>query len=214
MRILKARYGSGEEFLGSYDTSFAHGGVFIPTRLAVEVGEPVVVGVQIGRRTNPLLVRGAVVWRRRGKHSEKIRAGLGVEFLASERKKRDFLLGVARGTIIELPRRYARLPIEMPVRWRRSGDLEGTAGWLRDIGKGGAFLAAAAAGTERGAEVIVELGAPGAEQPIPVTARVAWVGSAADEPGFGVAWRARDAGGNRRIRELVRRIETATAAAC
>ena len=45
------------------------------------------------------------------------------------------------------------------------------------------------------------------------TARVAWTAGAGAEQGFGVEWRARDAGGGKRIRELVRRLtETAGSA--
>ena len=44
------------------------------------------------------------------------------------------------------------------------------------------------------------------------TARVAWTAAQGPEAGFGVEWRARDAGGGKRIRELVRRL-TSTAGA-
>jgi hypothetical protein len=36
--------------------------------------------------------------------------------------------------------------------------------------------------------------------------RVAWTGRAGEENVFGIEWRARDAGGGRRIKELVRRL--------
>ena len=42
---------------------------------------------------------------------------------------------------------------------------------------------------------------------MPLSARVAWKGHPGGENGFGVEWKARDAGGTRRIKELVRRIE-------
>jgi hypothetical protein len=42
---------------------------------------------------------------------------------------------------------------------------------------------------------------------MPLQARVAWKGHPGGEHGFGVEWKARDAGGTRRIKELVRRIE-------
>src|SRR5262245_58773053 len=109
MKILKARYSAGEDFLRAYETNFALGGLFIPTRRTIPVGEPVVVSVQIGRRTSPLHMRGIVVWLRRGRHSEKVRAGMAVEFVAGERKRRDFLLSLARGQVAQLPRRHTRL---------------------------------------------------------------------------------------------------------
>ena len=42
---------------------------------------------------------------------------------------------------------------------------------------------------------------------MPLSARVGWKGHPGGEHGFGVEWKARDAGGTRRIKELVRRIE-------
>jgi hypothetical protein len=48
---------------------------------------------------------------------------------------------------------------------------------------------------------------PGAEVAMPLSARVCWKGHPGGQNGFGVEWKARDAGGNRRIKELVRRIE-------
>ncbi len=48
---------------------------------------------------------------------------------------------------------------------------------------------------------------PGAEVAMPLSARVCWKGHTGGENGFGVEWKSRDAGGNRRIKELVRRIE-------
>jgi hypothetical protein len=36
--------------------------------------------------------------------------------------------------------------------------------------------------------------------------RVAWTGKSGSENVFGIEWRARDAGGGRRIKELVRRL--------
>ena len=42
---------------------------------------------------------------------------------------------------------------------------------------------------------------------MPLSARVCWKGHTGGQNGFGVEWKSRDAGGNRRIKELVRRIE-------
>jgi hypothetical protein len=41
--------------------------------------------------------------------------------------------------------------------------------------------------------------------------RIAWTARGGHAPGFGFEWRARDAGGGRRIRELVRRLTHANA---
>jgi hypothetical protein len=56
---------------------------------------------------------------------------------------------------------------------------------------------------------VLKVSPPGAEIAMPLSARVCWRGheGTANGNGFGVEWKARDAGGNRRIKELVRRIE-------
>jgi len=56
-------------------------------------------------------------------------------------------------------------------------------------------------------QVKIECATPGAEVAMPLSARVCWKGHPGGQNGFGVEWKARDAGGNRRIKELVRRIE-------
>ena len=58
---------------------------------------------------------------------------------------------------------------------------------------------------------MLKVSPPGAEVAMPLSARVAWKGHPGGEHGFGVEWKARDAGGTRRIKELVRRIEAPAA---
>ena len=81
---------------------------------------------------------------------------------------------------------------------------------LRDIGRGGAFVRTAEP-LPIAADVVLKVSPPGAEVAMPLSARVAWKGGLAGEAGFGVEWKARDAGGTRRIKELVRRIEAFSA---
>src|SRR5437867_3694203 len=112
MRILRARYRSGDEFLRHYQPSLAGGGIFFPTRQSIPLTEPVLVEVYFPELANKQMVRGFVAWRRAGKHRTKLRAGLGIEFHAAEVKRRDFLLAVARGEIVDMvTRRHRRLPV-------------------------------------------------------------------------------------------------------
>jgi Tfp pilus assembly protein PilZ len=156
-----------------------------------------------------MLLRGLVVWRRPGKHSTKTKAGIGIEFLPTEAQTREYLLSVARGDAAEqVSRRHQRLPVELPVTWQVPGALQDNSGTLLDIGRGGAFVRT----TEPlppDIDVVLKVSPPGAEIAMPLSARVAWRGAVggANGNGFGVEWKARDAGGNRRIKELVRRIE-------
>ena len=208
MTILKTLCRTAAEFSERYLSDLAGGGLFIPTRSHLAVGDPVVVSVRIGRRADPVLLRGNVAWRRPGKHSTKTKAGIGVEFHPLEAQARDYLLSLASGEAeASSARRHQRLPIDLPMLWQVSGSLEERPGVLRDIGRGGAFIRTDEP-IDKG-EVVLKVAPPGAEVAMPVSARVAWV-APGDDAGFGVSWRARDAGGGRRIKELVRRMERLT----
>jgi Tfp pilus assembly protein PilZ len=208
MTILKAHFANGAAFLEDSLPLLPNGGIFFPTRRPLAIGELVVVSIRLGKRRSPMLLRGHVVWRRPGKHRTKTKAGIGIEFLPGESQTRDYLLAVARGDSAEMiARRHQRLPVELPVTWQVPGALRDNSGVLRDIGRGGAFVR-----TEQmlpaDTDVVLKVSPPGAEIAMPLSARVAWKGKPGGERGFGVEWRARDAGGNRRIKELVRRIES------
>ena len=204
---------SRQEFITGYDATLSHGGVFCPTRRKATKGAPATVKVNLGRRQPPLLIAGRVVWRRPGRHLQKIRAGICVEFLPGEKAKVDYLLDLAKaGDTVRSRRRHERLPVEVPVNWHLPGAAAPARGMLRDIGRGGAFVKSAAP-APNDAEVVLELSPPGAQVAMEFTARVAWTAGQGSEQGFGVEWRARDAGGGKRIRELVRRLtETAGSA--
>ena len=82
---------------------------------------------------------------------------------------------------------------------------------LDDIGPGGAFIRT----TERppeGTPVVLEIVPPGAQAPLAIEGRVAWAKAKVGTEGLGVEFRCRDAGGKRRLRELIRRIESTVAA--
>jgi Tfp pilus assembly protein PilZ len=196
-----------QEFVAGYEDSAAGGGaVFCPTRRKANKGSLVNVRVNLGRRQPPLLIAGRVLWRRPGRHLQKIRAGICVEFLAAERPKVEYLLDLAKaGTGVRSRRRHERLPVEVPVSWHQQGAHAPARGILRDIGRGGAFIRTSSV-ARNDAEVVLELSPPGAQVAMAFTARVAWIVPQGSDAGFGVEWRARDAGGGKRIRELVRRL--------
>jgi Tfp pilus assembly protein PilZ len=208
MNIVKAHFRSMAGFLDSYLPDPPTGGLFIPTRKAVTIGDSVVVSIRLGSRGSTVLMRGTFAWRRPGKHRTKIKAGIGIRFLPSEEQTRDYLLSVARGDqSLMSARRHQRLPLDFPVLWHIPGARQENRGVLRDIGRGGAFVV-----TEQSldgeTDVVLKMAPPGAEVAMPVAARIAWVAPGRPgEAGFGVAWKARDAGGSRRIKELVRRME-------
>ena len=197
---------NAREFRAVYQPSGGNGGVFCPTRSKLQAGDPVAVKVRLGRRQPPMMLYGRVAWRRPGRHLLKIRAGIGVEFLPGENVKCDYLLEMANlGASVHSRRRHERVLVDLPITWRPLGSTEDLHGKLRDIGRGGAFVLSPASVPDE-AQVVIELAPPGAEVPMAFIGRVAWTGKTGDENVFGIEWRARDAGGGRRIKELVRRL--------
>ena len=207
MRILRARYRSGEEFLRHYQPSLAGGGVFFPTREAIPLGTPVIVEFRFPGLCNKQLLRGFVAWRRAGKHRTKLRAGLGIEFLNTEAKRRDFVIAVAKGEIVEMiTRRHRRLPVTLVANWRVICDRDTHHSHVEDIGPGGAFLRTTDF-LPPGTEIVLDVTPPGSLRPLEIAAKVCWTRHTEGEEGIGVEFKARDAGGTRRLKELVRRLE-------
>jgi Tfp pilus assembly protein PilZ len=207
MRLLLARFRGRTELDSRYLHNRPNGGLFIPTRRVIEPGEPVLVDVRLAELRDHLLLRGVVTQRQRGRRTDSVRAGLFVEFLASEAGKRDHLLAILRGAdSLPAVRRHRRLPIELRVDWRVPHQAERHISLVDDIGIGGAFLRTRelpAAGTP----VVIELRPPGANTAQAIEGRVAWRSERPGHEGVGVEFRCRDIGGMRRLRELVRRIE-------
>jgi uncharacterized protein (TIGR02266 family) len=207
MRILRARYQSGEDFLRHYQPSFPGGGIFFPTREAHPPGEQVIVEIRFPGLANKQMIRGAVAWRRAGKHRTKLRAGLGIEFHAAEAKRRDFLIAVAKGEIVEMvTRRHRRLPVQLTASWHVVFDRARHVSHVEDIGPGGAFLRTTQF-FPPGTEVVLDVTPPGSLRPLEIAGRVAWTRHTIGEEGIGIEFRTRDAGGTRRLKELVRRLE-------
>ena len=208
VRLLRARYGSAKEFLSCYLSTPSAGGMFYPTREALRVGEEMAVEVRFPGLTTKTVLRGRVAWRRRGRHRSKLRAGVAIEFLADEARKREFVLRVAQGDRVPTPkRRYRRVPAEIGVTWRKKDDPHTVPGVLDNIGLGGANLRTVAAATA-GEDIILALSSPGAACPVEVEGKVAWcVAGAPGSVSIGVQFKARDLGGVRRLKEVVRRVE-------
>lgn len=201
---------SRQEFFDSFEMTQDGGLVFCPTRRKLPPGFPVKVMVRLGRRRPPLQLDGAVSWRRPGKHADKVRAGVGVQFAESERPKLDFVHEAAPvGDSVKSRRRHERVRLALPVSWWFEGEQEPRSGTLRDIGQGGAFVEATQLSGREG-EIVLELAPPGAGRAMSFSGRVAWTGRLGEETGFGLEWRARDAGGGRRIKELVRRLTSSS----
>lgn len=213
VRLLRARYGSGKEFLSHYLATPSQGGMFFPTREALPVGQEMAVEVRFPGLSAKTVLRGRVAWRRRGRHRSKLRAGVAIEFLAEEARKREFLLRVAQGDRVQMPkRRHRRVPAEIGVSWRKKDEPRTVQGTLHNIGLGGAYLRTVEA-VPPGLDVILAFCPPGAACAVEIEGRVAWcVATAPASVAIGVQFKARDVGGVRRLKELVRRVEAGAAA--
>lgn len=211
MLVIKAKYATAGALLEAYQHQFLHGGLFVPTRLDPPLGSRVLLDVRLPEIRGNMMLRGSLAWRRPARQGSRLRGGIGVEFLPSEARRRDYLLGVARGEIVDISqRRYRRLPVSLPVDWRaKDGSTNRLTSQLEDIGERGAFIRSSEF-LPLGSDVIVEITPPGGEVPMAIQGRVAWTHHSPGEEGFGVNFRCRDAGGARRLRELVRRIEVST----
>ncbi len=211
MRILVARFKSGEQFLEHYLSDFDHGGLFYPSRTPLPEGESVIVDVRMPALRDYVLLRGSISWHRRGKRADKVRAGLGIAFAEADRSKRDYLRSVAGGrSDTSAQRRHRRLPTEFEVNWRIPNDTESRPSVADDISPGGMFIRTREL-PPMGASILLQLVHPGATTAQTIEGRVAWQNASPGAEGVGVEFRCRDIGGMRRLRELVKRLERAEA---
>lgn len=210
VKLITTRFRNGAEFLVRYEHSLKNGGVFIPTRNPLMSGESVILDIRMRELHDSLMVRGRVVWSRRSRRGSGQPAGMAVEFLPTEAKKRDYLLGLARGRDRQQRggRRHKRLPLGADGGWRVLSEGENHSCVVGDIGSGGAFLH-----TERivpaGTPVVVEVFMPNNTSSQSIEGRVAWARDTPGDRGIGVEFRCRDMAGRRRLRELVRRLQNA-----
>ncbi len=203
MKILKARFKTNEAFLDAFDHDLDHGGLFCPTTSALEEEEPVVVELHFPALPNKTLLRGNVVWWRSALPRLRVRAGALIALQEGERDTTSFILELAQGSQAPaaVKRKHPRIPVSVPIKWRRVNQTRNRDGRLRDISIGGALLL-----TDRelakDEEIIVELISPGGARAMDISARVTHHG----EEGVGIRFIYRDGGGSRRLREVVRRL--------
>jgi Tfp pilus assembly protein PilZ len=205
MQILKARYRTRNEFMEAYSNELPHGGLFVATTTPLKAGSAVVIELNCDGLPNKVLIRATVHSWRPALPRLRVRAGAVLAFDARERDKREFVLGTLQGSIKDPPRRrHTRLPVTVPVRYRRLDTSELRDGNLIEVSIGGALLHAdgpPAVGTE----LVLSLMPPGGAAPMEIEGKVSYV----SPDGAGIKFSFRDGGGSRRLRELIRRIRSA-----
>jgi uncharacterized protein (TIGR02266 family) len=175
----------------------------VETDADLPLGEPVQLEIRFEPGPKrPFHARARVAWRRlRGKGN--LRAGVGLEFLPTEREARDALLTFARGGEMPTPDRgYERIPAELKVLVRTSqGSRPERSG---DISEGGVFIRTpetVPVGQPLEMTIRPRFGLRG----IPVTGRVIWHRGGA-EGGMGVQFLFASEDQKHRVERLVARL--------
>jgi len=209
MLVRLVNYKDRREYARSVLPDLAGGGVFLRTDEPMEVGAPIVLEMTFPEIPEGIFVSGRIVWRRLPtRWKSALPAGIGVEFDASERTKREFLADFAKGQLSAVRKRSRRLPVRMPARFQSVGtELEGR-GETRDIGRGGLFLASDTM-VRFGSNLSMSLIAPDELHLAPTSAfgRVAWVGHMNGVSGMGVQFLFRTPDVRAGVEELVSRLE-------
>jgi Tfp pilus assembly protein PilZ len=173
-----------------------HGGLFVPSDEDRPTGQNVVLDLRLPGLPDGVQLAGVVRWRQpahaaSGSPSDRPSWWLAVEFLASEWRRRDFLIDLATGALQRRRIASRRIParVDVILRVRREGEEEAVRGISRDVGRGGVFVGQLGPAMEQlqsGLLVGVEL--PAAPEPLRVAGRVAWQGADAEGAGLGVAF--------------------------
>jgi Tfp pilus assembly protein PilZ len=204
VKWLSARYHSGSAFLEHYQPEFPHGGLVVPTRTRVDVGDDALVAVRFPELTCELCLRGFVAWRRAADPRRGLKGGVAVEFIASDSMRRDFLLKVAQGLAQASGREKRRIPIEMPCEVQLLGIGEPITAVTEDISSGGAFVRCAEPPPVDN-EVVLLIHLP-TNAKIELAGQVRWL-RPGPRPGFGAEFTMAAKTTRRLLDELVRRLE-------
>jgi hypothetical protein len=203
MVIIKLRIRSCDEWRDLAPSQSVSDPIFVPTTDELESGQPIIVEVASQLLPNAVLIRGTVQSWRPALPRARVRAGAMVELGGDEQAKLTFLNEVLSGQRTEVSRRrHNRLPVSMSVKYRLANSAEIVDCEVSEIGVGGALLTTLtplAIDTELTLEVVP----PGAAAPLAIAGRVSYH---VPSGGTGLRFVSRDVDGERRLRELVRRL--------
>lgn len=127
-------------FLEQFFARGEQGGLFVPGELDVELGEEVDVELQFVDEGVRFHIRALVKWKRTPPGRRSLPPGVGIEFLASDRRTQDQILNFAEGreSVSHVERGSRRYALQVDVRIKNgAGELTGT---TDDISEGGCFV--------------------------------------------------------------------------
>jgi hypothetical protein len=205
MVILKLRIRTADEWRELAPGESVVEPIFVPTTDELEPGQQVIVEVSSQILPNKVLVRGAVASWRPALPRMRVRAGATVELASDEQIKLTFLHDVFSGNRTDVPRRrHLRLPVSVPVRYRLANSASFLDGAISEIGVGGALLVTPKdSPLPIDTELTLEVIPPGAAAPLEIAGRVSYH---VPTGGSGLRFVSRDGDGDRRLRELIRRL--------
>jgi len=203
MVILRLRIKSAEEWRELAPGETVVEPIFVPTTDELASGQQVIVEVSSNLLPNKVLIRGNVQGWRPALPRMRVRAGATVQLDTDEQTKLTFLHDVLSGKRTDVSRRrHHRLPVQFACRYRLANSSTFVDSAISEIGVGGALLT-----TQQplpiDTELTLELTPPGAAAPIAIAGRVSYH---APTGGSGLRFVSRDGDGDRRLRELIRRL--------
>jgi len=203
MVILRLRIKTADEWRELAPSMGVAEPIFVPTTDELQSGQSVIVEVSSNLLPNKVLIRGAVQSWRPALPRMRVRAGATVQLDTDEQTKLTFLHEVLSGKRTDVPRRrHHRLPVQFACRYRLANSPSFVDSAISEIGVGGALLTTDTP-LPLDTELTVEVTPPGAAAPIAIAGRVSYH---APSGGSGLRFVSRDGDGDRRLRELIRRL--------
>src|SRR6185295_4808156 len=201
MVILKLRIRTADEWRELAPSDSATDPVFVPTTDELEAQQPVIIEVSSQLVPNKVLVRGTVQSWRPALPRMRVRAGATIALASDEQTKLTFLHEVFAGRRTDVPRRR-HLPVSVAVRYRLANSSSFVDSAISEIGVGGALLTTPEP-LPIDTELTLEVTPPGAAAPLAIAGRVSYH---VPSGGSGLRFVSRDGDGDRRLRELIRRL--------
>jgi Tfp pilus assembly protein PilZ len=190
-------------FLDHYFKQSGIGGVFVPGYLKLTSAEEVDLEIAFAREQVTMHARGIIRWKRLT-DKKILPAGIGVEFLDSERRTRDLLIDFARGRSVKLARRRSRrYPAMLEIEYSHNSVF--LTDVTDDLSRDGASIITNHV-VEVGEIVQMKLKPTDEFPTIAVKGEVRWQQSEGRK-GFGVRFIFEEPGTEERLRELIEQIK-------
>ena len=203
MNILRLRIKTADEWRELAPSETVAQPIFVPTTDELNAGDSVIVEISSTLLPNKVLIRGSVKAWRPALPRMRVRAGATVQLDADEQTKLTFLHEVLSGKRTDVQRRKnSRLPVQFACRYRVAASSAFVDSAISEIGVGGALLTTTTP-LPLETEITVEVTPPGGAAPIAIAGRVSYH---APSGGSGLRFVSRDGDGDRRLRELIRRL--------